>query len=366
MNDLGVILISFFFQADDGIRDGRVTGVQTSALPISMRPTRARAPPPSPRSDAWCSMRRCSSCSRRSGAACPRAPNSTTCRCSSTSPRRGGSSACCTRPSSSTPACRKATGPPWLPTGTALTLKALFMRATLLAALCGALACSLGAVSAPARPYVALAPVLDSLFVGDARLLPSVTYFDGRGNFRTPSPNEIHWQSSDTTVLRVDTISRSMTARGRGIAIVVATVNSVPGQALVAVSNTLDLTLLLDTVYARRGDTLIVPVAVKNRPPDPVVWYEASPSTPVYTIDSATGRLIATAPGGPVPYIVHADTIADTGAVYVLSPSDITGGRFFFSVLGTANTHVSGSIRAVNYTRTNANLAFPPPGTSAP
>src|SRR5438876_2274379 len=29
-------LISFFFQAEDGIRDGRVTGVQTCALPISV------------------------------------------------------------------------------------------------------------------------------------------------------------------------------------------------------------------------------------------------------------------------------------------------------------------------------------------
>src|SRR6266487_5485625 len=27
----------FFFQAEDGIRDGRVTGVQTCALPISLR-----------------------------------------------------------------------------------------------------------------------------------------------------------------------------------------------------------------------------------------------------------------------------------------------------------------------------------------
>src|SRR5690348_18420737 len=27
----------FFFQAEDGIRDGRVTGVQTCALPISMK-----------------------------------------------------------------------------------------------------------------------------------------------------------------------------------------------------------------------------------------------------------------------------------------------------------------------------------------
>src|SRR5690348_17444397 len=30
-----VFFIFFFFQAEDGIRDGRVTGVQTCALPIS-------------------------------------------------------------------------------------------------------------------------------------------------------------------------------------------------------------------------------------------------------------------------------------------------------------------------------------------
>src|SRR4051794_41814277 len=30
-----VFLLFFFFQAEDGIRDGRVTGVQTCALPIS-------------------------------------------------------------------------------------------------------------------------------------------------------------------------------------------------------------------------------------------------------------------------------------------------------------------------------------------
>jgi len=66
------------------------------------------------------------------------------------------------------------------------------MRATFLAALCGALACSIGDVSAPVSPYVLLDPVLDSLFVGHERPLPAVTYFDGRGNFRTPSPNKIH------------------------------------------------------------------------------------------------------------------------------------------------------------------------------
>src|SRR5205823_1954677 len=148
------------------------------------------------------------------------------------------------------------------------------MRATLLAALCGALACSIGDVSAPVSSYVLLDPVLDSLIVGDDRPLPSVTYFDGRGNSRTPSPSEIHWQSYDTTILQVYTARRRVTGRGRGIALIAATVNSVPGQALVAVSNTLDLTLLLDTVYAMPGDTLTVPVAVKkNTSPPALVWY---------------------------------------------------------------------------------------------
>src|SRR6266481_7239418 len=31
----GVVFVFFFFQAEDGIRDGTVTGVQTCALPIS-------------------------------------------------------------------------------------------------------------------------------------------------------------------------------------------------------------------------------------------------------------------------------------------------------------------------------------------
>src|SRR5690625_2895528 len=34
-HDYVMVLVSFFFQAEDGIRDGHVTGVQTCALPIS-------------------------------------------------------------------------------------------------------------------------------------------------------------------------------------------------------------------------------------------------------------------------------------------------------------------------------------------
>src|SRR6266404_8271290 len=40
-----MFFVFFFFQAEDGIRDKLVTGVQTCALPISIWPTRATGPP---------------------------------------------------------------------------------------------------------------------------------------------------------------------------------------------------------------------------------------------------------------------------------------------------------------------------------
>jgi len=124
---------------------------------------------------------------------------------------------------------------------------------------------------------------------------------------------------------------------------------------------------LLDSIYLMPSDTLTVPVvALKKRPPEVVVWYEA-PANGVFTIDSASGLVVsASATGGPLPYIVHADTLADTGAVSVLDPTDTTGGQFFYSVLGTENSHVGGAIRAVNYARSNDKLGFRLRGTYAP
>jgi hypothetical protein len=236
------------------------------------------------------------------------------------------------------------------------------------AGLCAVLAyagCSLD--TAPGgSPYLVLAPVLDSLFVGDVALRPSVTYYDGVGGARVPTATEIRWASSDTAVLAVDSVTGRMTARRRGLAFIIATVQFAQGAELVVVSNTLDLTLLLDTIYVMPGDTLTVPVAVlkQNRPPDAVVWYEAAASQSAYLFeDTASGRLKALAAGGPFAYIVHADTLADTGAVNVLSLGDTTGGKVFFSILGTVVTHVGGSATAVNYRRTDNHLAFRLSGT---
>jgi hypothetical protein len=235
-----------------------------------------------------------------------------------------------------------------------------------LTALCALLfyaGCSLE--TGPARsPYLVLAPILDSLFVGDSALRRSVIYYDGSGASRTPAASEITWASSDRTVLAVDSVTGKMTGVKRGVVLVIATVQNVQGSALVVVSNTLDLTLLLDTIHVMRGDSqLVVPVTVlaqNGSPPAP--WYEA-PINPVYTIDSATGRITALAVGGPVAYFVHADTIADTGAVYVDSLADTTGGKFFFSVLGTVVTHVGGTAKALNYRRSDGKLAFRLSGT---
>src|SRR5690348_18099957 len=49
--------VDFFFQAEDGIRDGRVTGVQTCALPISHH-THVSAGPAAPAA-AYCATFSC-------------------------------------------------------------------------------------------------------------------------------------------------------------------------------------------------------------------------------------------------------------------------------------------------------------------
>src|SRR6267154_5821314 len=63
----------FFFQAEDGIRDGRVTGVQTCALPISAGRSGSAAATRSPCGRAWscpCWSPACRSEERRVGKEC--------------------------------------------------------------------------------------------------------------------------------------------------------------------------------------------------------------------------------------------------------------------------------------------------------
>src|SRR5690606_39779875 len=70
---LGVVRFFFFFQAEDGIRDFHVTGVQTCALPIWRRSWRSFMPPFSRRTRAaWHKA-------TRAEPGCPR-PGSRACR----------------------------------------------------------------------------------------------------------------------------------------------------------------------------------------------------------------------------------------------------------------------------------------------
>ncbi len=212
------------------------------------------------------------------------------------------------------------------------------------------------------RGALQISPVLDSLFVGDRLPALRVTYIDPTGHPAPPGP--VTWASSDPSVAQIDSLSGGITGRKRGAVVITAQAQGLTGGAFVVVSDTLDITLLLDTVYVMPGDTMTVPVVVlkSNHPPPATVWFKA-PTNSAYSIDSASGRLTALTVGGPIPYIVHADSLADTGAVYVMSPADTTGGKIFYSVRGTVITHVGGPARAANFAALSGRQAFQLTGT---
>src|SRR3989442_7341861 len=187
-------------------------------------------------------------------------------------------------------------------------------------------------------PALSIQPVLDSVFVGDRTLAHRVTYFDENGNIQPAGT--VVWTSTDPTIATIDAQTGAVTGVKRGSVVITASPHGTPAGAFIVVSDTLDITLQLDTVYLLPGDTLRLPVTVLNPTPVPAaaVWF-TTPSNAQFTIDSASGRITATAtPARPSRYIVHADSLADTGAGYVMSLSDTTGGKMFFSVGGTVVT----------------------------
>src|SRR3989449_173052 len=233
---------------------------------------------------------------------------------------------------------------------------------------CAALAACVESTSLPR--FVALDPILDSVFVGDLRPLPNVTYFDG-DKLQTPAASAVTWQSSDPAILDVNNPAGQVRGLQRGNALVIATVQNVQGSAIVAVSDPVDITLLLDTLYLLPNDAMTIPTIILHRDAPPTVSYAAQTNNS-FTIDQSTGKVTATAvPGGPFSYTVTADAVNATGGVYVLDPSSVgTTGKAFFSVVGptlltSTVGHVDASPEAVNYTRTNGNPAFQMQATHA-
>jgi len=138
-----------------------------------------------------------------------------------------------------------------------------------------------------------------------------------------------------------------------------AVTSDATGQALVVVSNALEISLLVDTVFLMPGDTFTVPVNIVRRGGSPPpARFAPSINPAIYTIDTITGRVTAVAVGAATRLVARADTVADTGAVAVVVLSDTVGGRGFFTVLGTVTRRASAVARAVNYRRQGDTLSF--------
>ena len=225
--------------------------------------------------------------------------------------------------------------------------------------LCATALAACGEGSGPVAT-ISIAPLLDSLFVGDT--LPPGNFtviYQGQGTGDTIPPGPVRWASSNTSVFTVDSTTGQVVGQGPGAAVLSAITSGVQGGALLVVSPTLLVELLLDTIYVLPGDTITIPVqvAAKGGAPPPS-WFEPSPNPAIYTVDSATGKLTAVSPGGPVRFVVHADTVADTGAVEVKLLSGTSGGRGYFSILGTVIRRAGGEARGLNYKRAGDTLTF--------
>src|SRR3989475_2079457 len=233
-------------------------------------------------------------------------------------------------------------------------------RASFAWALCAALAACVKSTSL--SKFVVLDPIFDSVFVGNLKPLPSVIYFDG-DQLQTPPASAVTWQSSDPTILAVNNPPGQIKGLKRGTAFVSATVENTQGSEIVAVPDTVDITLLVDTLYLLPGDTMTIPTIILHRDNVPVVSYDATGAT-IFTIDPTSGRVTATAtPGGPEKYRVHADDASDSGAVYVLDPTSPASRKAFFSVVGpsvvgAAVSHLDAFPQVISYTSTSGNPAF--------
>jgi hypothetical protein len=206
-----------------------------------------------------------------------------------------------------------------------------------------------------------VAPVLDSVFVGDTLPARSVYLDDGAGHHTDPGP--FVWRISPTSVATIDANGR-IVGVSKGSALVVAVrPDSIRSGAVVIVSRPLEMTLLMDTIYVMPGDTITVPLVRRQKTPAATTLrFDTSATPSVYTIDTLSGLVTAHA-DGVVRYVARLtdgpNSLSDTGAVVVMSLTDTTGnGRFFMTAFGTAIRHQSGGALALNYARLNGKLAF--------
>ena len=219
-----------------------------------------------------------------------------------------------------------------------------------------ALVAACGDNGAGGSPRVVVAPILDSIFVGDTVAMRTARYFDASGDSQATGP--VRWFSANPAVFTVDSVTGVIAGVGRGAAVLTARANGINGTSLLVVSRVLDLSLLLDTVYLMPGDTFTVPYSVRDRNGSPPPIWFTKVNSGVLTIDSATGRITAIAASGPVSFTAHADSVSASGSVEVVSLTDTTGGKGSFTVLGTVIHRARAGARAVNYRRQGDTATF--------
>lgn len=207
---------------------------------------------------------------------------------------------------------------------------------------------------------LSLTPVLDSVFVGETMPAPTVHYTDINGN--PLDPGTVRWLADNPSVLQVDSVTGAAVALKAGLAVVQARARGLVASALVVVSRPVSIGLLLDTLYLMPGDTITVPVAVAHQAAGtPAVWFRTTPNA-VFTLDSASGRDSAKAPGGPLPFVAFAalgaDTAADSGTVEVVNLVDTTGGKAAYTLFGTVVRSAKSDVQAVNYPRSGDTATF--------
>lgn len=196
---------------------------------------------------------------------------------------------------------------------------------------------------------------MDTLFAGDSIGPLTATYYDAAGNVQTGA---VTWSSSATGVATIGALTGTVHAVAPGTAVMTASIKNVSGQGLVIVTPPLSVALLLDSIILLPQDTLVVPTAVRRQgggPPAP--WFHAGANA-VFTIDSATGRVVSIGAGAALPFTAHADSDSARGTVEVLSPGDTTGGKGAYTVLGSVTASRRATARAMNYTRTGGTLTF--------
>ena len=102
-----------------------------------------------------------------------------------------------------------------------------------------ALAAACGDNGPSGTPRVVIAPILDSLFVGDTITTRAARYFDANGDSQAAGP--VRWFSADQAVFTVDSVTGAIAEVGRGAAVLSARANGVTGTSLLVVSRALDL-----------------------------------------------------------------------------------------------------------------------------